>query len=132
MLAKKTYNCLTCGIECKSSYQKANKYCSVACQKEYQTQERIKQWLEEGKDWNLAVPKWVVRHLSDTNGYACSCCGISEWNGKSITLEVDHIDGQSSNNDVNNLRLICPNCHSQTDTYKNKNFGNGRSYRQKV
>lgn len=87
--------------------------------------------VRRGKDWKLAVPKWAVRHLSETNGYSCSCCGISEWNGQHITLEVDHIDGQSANNNVNNLRLLCPNCHSQTDTYKAKNKGNGRTYRKK-
>ena len=50
-------------------------------------------------------------------------------NEKKIVLEVDHIDGLHYNNTVDNLRLICPNCHSQTDTYKNKNNGNGRKYR---
>lgn len=51
----------------------------------------------------------------------CSICGINEWNGKQINLELDHIDGVRSNHNLNNLRLLCPNCHSQTDTYRSKN-----------
>ena len=51
----------------------------------------------------------------------CSECGISEWNGKSISLELDHIDGVRTNHKLENLRLLCPNCHSQTDTYRSKN-----------
>jgi len=51
----------------------------------------------------------------------CSICGIDEWNGKQINLELDHIDGVRSNHNLNNLRLLCPNCHSQTDTYRSKN-----------
>ena len=46
-----------------------------------------------------------------------------------ITLEVDHIDGDYLNNNVDNLRAICPNCHSQTKTFKNKNKGKGRKLR---
>lgn len=47
----------------------------------------------------------------------CLICGIQTWNGKSITFHLDHIDGNRKNNSRKNLRLICPNCHSQTDTY---------------
>ena len=48
-------------------------------------------------------------------------CNISEWQGKSIVLQLDHIDGDSSNHTKNNLRFLCPNCHSQTDTWCGRN-----------
>lgn len=53
----------------------------------------------------------------------CSECGLgSVWNGKPITLQLDHIDGDNLNNLVSNLRILCPNCHTQTPTYcRNKN-----------
>jgi hypothetical protein len=47
----------------------------------------------------------------------CCECGISTWNGKPLRLQVDHIDGQYWNNTRENLRFICPNCHTQTDTW---------------
>lgn len=52
--------------------------------------------------------------------YECESCGISEWNGKPIALELNHIDGNSGNHVLKNLELICPNCHSQTETYRSK------------
>lgn len=52
----------------------------------------------------------------------CAECGIPpEWNGKPLTLELDHIDGDNRNNELSNLRLLCPNCHSQTETFGGKN-----------
>lgn len=42
------------------------------------------------------------------------------WNGEKLVLQVDHIDGDNTNNIINNLRILCPNCHTQTDTYSNK------------
>ena len=53
--------------------------------------------------------------------YKCECCGISEWNGKPLTLQLHHIDGNRENNSLSNLMFLCPNCHSQTDNYGGKN-----------
>lgn len=52
----------------------------------------------------------------------CSCCGVSEWLGKRLRIEIDHIDGDPSNNVPSNLRYLCPNCHSQTETFAGKNI----------
>ena len=50
--------------------------------------------------------------------YLCVVCGQKpEWQGKRLILQIDHIDGNSSNNSDKNLRFLCPNCHSQTTTF---------------
>lgn len=51
----------------------------------------------------------------------CKICGITEWQGKSLSLELDHINGDSQDNSLCNLRILCPNCHSQTETSSGKN-----------
>jgi len=51
---------------------------------------------------------------------ACQSCGISEWKGNEIVLELHHKDGNGENDDLENLTLLCPNCHSQTDNYRNR------------
>lgn len=53
--------------------------------------------------------------------YQCQICGISSWQGKELTLRLDHINGENHNNELSNLRWICPNCDSQLDTYCGKN-----------
>lgn len=50
----------------------------------------------------------------------CECCGVSRWMNKDIACELDHIDGNSNNHVLNNLRILCPNCHSQTSTFRSK------------
>ena len=52
--------------------------------------------------------------------YKCSLCGISTWMGNTLSLQIDHKNGKHSDNRLENLRLLCPNCHSQTDTYAGK------------
>jgi hypothetical protein len=51
----------------------------------------------------------------------CETCGCTSWQGKQINLELHHADGNRQNHMLNNLKLLCPNCHSQTDTYRAKN-----------
>lgn len=53
--------------------------------------------------------------------YKCEKCGRTEWEGKEIPLELHHIDGNKYNNELNNLQLLCPNCHAQTEHYRGKN-----------
>lgn len=124
-----TYNCKNCGKENKIKHSTTNTYCDNNCQIEYQNKNRVTQWLEEGKDWGLQIPNWAKKWIANRDGYKCSICNISSWNNNYLTLECDHIDGNPKNNKPNNLRLLCPNCHSQTESYKGKNYGKGRDTR---
>lgn len=54
------------------------------------------------------------------NSAYCEQCGITNWNGKTIIFQLHHIDGNYKNNNLENLILLCPNCHSQTENYANK------------
>lgn len=58
--------------------------------------------------------------------YKCLHCGITEWNGVEITLELDHINGNNRDNRLENLRFLCPNCHSLTETFRGRNINSGR------
>lgn len=50
----------------------------------------------------------------------CDICGITDWNGKPLSMRLDHLDGNSHNHKLENLRMICPNCDAQTETYCGK------------
>ena len=61
------------------------------------------------------------RRVLEEQEHKCNHCGISEWNGNAIVLELEHKDGNTTNNDRSNLECICPNCHSQTKTWRGRN-----------
>ena len=53
--------------------------------------------------------------------HKCECCGLTEWLGNPIPLELHHKDGNRYNNVIENYELVCPNCHALTDSYRGKN-----------
>jgi hypothetical protein len=118
------YKCLQCSKEIIKTRNTTGKYCSNTCQKNYESKQKLEAWLNDNGKIGKTVAK---RYLAETYGDNCSECGIKEWLDNPLVLEVDHIDGDAYNNRPNNLRLLCPNCHAQTPTYKNRNKGNGRA-----
>jgi len=130
----KTYNCIVCNTESRFRYSKLNLYCGIACQQKKQTSDLIENWLNGGTKsiWKYSIPAWAKKYLISIRGHKCEICKHETHMAKLIPLEVDHIDGNNQDNRLENLRLICPNCHAQTDTYKNKNIGKGRSNRKKL
>jgi hypothetical protein len=120
-----TYNCVECNKETEFRVSKRNIFCSVKCQQDRAYKDAI-------ANWNVKTPGKgrIKRYLAELYGNKCSVCNIETWNNKEIVFELEHIDGNSENNSIENLCLICPNCHSQTPTYKGANKGNGRHYRR--
>ena len=71
------------------------------------------------------IPRKTVRKVvlrDNLIPYTCSLCPIGpEWNGKALSLQLDHVNGINNDNRIDNLRFVCPNCHSQTPTFAGKN-----------
>ena len=82
----------------------------------------IEELLTNDRKYTYPSHKLKNRLLSEgLKEHKCECCGITEWNGKPAPIELDHINGNHHDNRLENLRILCPNCHAQTDTYRGKN-----------
>lgn len=89
------------------------------------TVSREKYSLEEVFKKNSIITQKVLRGYVERHKlipYECETCGCNgKWQNGIISLELDHIDGDNTNNELSNLRYLCPNCHALTETYRGKN-----------
>ena len=104
-------------------------FCSNECIAEYRHETAYKDFLENSEKYCRGnyTPKSFKREFLAEQGGVCAICGCKpEHNGKPLVFILDHIDGDASNNKRENLRMICPNCDSQLDTFKSKNKNSTR------
>jgi hypothetical protein len=119
---KSKKQCILCKNEFCGS-KKNRKFCSKKCHYEYKVK-KIETSGSFSSNWNNN--KSIRQYLIKKHGNYCFICKQSgdNWNGKTLTLIVDHIDGKADNWLVLNIRLVCPNCDSQLPTFKGRNIGN--------
>lgn len=129
---KNSHNCPICGKNIPSS----QKYCSASCQQKHYNDLYVERWKngeEDGIIGEYGISKHIRTYLFNKNNCKCEICGWGEKNKytNKIPLEIHHKDGNYKNNSEENLQLLCPNCHSLTETFKSHNK-TGRKKRKKM
>jgi RNA polymerase subunit RPABC4/transcription elongation factor Spt4 len=135
--------------KCNTEHEKAGLYCSRSCANSREWSKEINEsrsaklagrtavrsnpeqwkknmkqaWLEKynSTPFDELGSENRKRRVLEDQEHKCNHCGISEWNGKPIVLEYEHKDGNNQNNSRDNVECICPNCHSQTETWRGRN-----------
>lgn len=128
---KKT-NCLHCGTEFTVGKNTYGKYCNNQCQADHRYTTFIAEWKRGLTSGVVGKTKLISRHirryLLEKNNNACSICGWNELHpvDNAPLVEIDHVDGDASNNAEENLRVLCPNCHAKTPTFRARNKSGSR------
>lgn len=123
--------CLVCGKNL--TRDNVTGYC-LEHYREHLRQEKLNSWLDTGKTGYTVdtTIRGVIRdYIFDRQNGKCAICGIPAiWNNQDLHFVLDHIDGDASNSSPDNLRLVCPNCDSQLDTFKSRNKDSARNARK--
>ena len=128
--------CKNCGNVFYPKTKEA-RFCSPKCSGEFAGKPIIEAWLageisgnKQGV-YNDVLRNPIRNYILKQANYTCSCCGLNEWNGKPIPLQVHHKDGDAHNNKPENIEVVCWNCHAQTETFGSKNKKSTRKSRYK-
>ena len=124
---KRKNQTVKCCKHCGKSDIKST-YCSQLC-KSKESHTKTMNEIESGR-YPFKRNKPYKEYLISKHGHKCQICSFTDWGGKPILLILDHIDGNSDNFNLENLRIICSNCDTLTSTYKGKNKGRGRFSRK--
>ena len=140
---KKAVECPSCKRVLKNiyAYSSHKKYCGKTPEERKALSSHLKPWqgwskgkvvrrveevLKEKSQFSTGSAKDLIIKM-ELKEWKCECCGIVDWNGKHITLELDHINGDNRDHRLENVRLLCPNCHAQTANWRGrKNNTNGK------
>ena len=118
--------CEECGKDYKS-HHKNQKFCSRECSTNNRQKIYLNNWLSGTSIFNAnsGIPSYIRKFLYEKVNFKCEECGFEGYNkatGNSI-LQIHHIDGDSGNNNIKNLKVLCPNCHAMTENYMALNKG---------
>lgn len=128
---KKVKTCERCDSEFNHNLQ--NKFCSLECANKHPGEKLVLLWLSgktNGAQANGDIRLPIRRYLIESRDSQCERCGWGEKNPVSglVPLTIHHVDGDACNHSIDNLEVLCPNCHSLTNTYGalNKNSTRNR------
>jgi hypothetical protein len=110
--------CLKCGLQTNNK-----KYCGTECKYSHQRVLRKEIITINAKLVDSKKDKW---YLIETRGHRCEQCGLEKWLSSPVPLVLDHIDGNSDDDSLINVRLLCHNCNALTPTFCGRNKGKGR------
>ncbi len=123
---KKFFSSLSDVERIKFAHSKIEKQDFIQTQNNATNVKRLQAWNKPYEDMSIGSLRKRLLHESN---YKCNICNQgTEYNGKYLTLELDHIDGDNKNNTRENLRILCPNCHSQTPTFRARNIKSNKIF----
>ena len=131
-VSKDIQSCIYCGKEI--GYGSNRKFCSNQCQQEYYYERNIELWLKSPESFkNESRYNFIRRYLYSQYNGSCQKCGWSQINPYTgnVPLHVHHVDGDCTNNRIENLELLCPNCHSLTENFGSLNKDRSKRYKLK-
>lgn len=133
MPRKPRRSCRNCGKECS---RPEKFYCNNTCHQRHLHEQWVLRWKageENGRSGKQSISAHIRKYLHEKHDSQCEQCGWGQTHPMTglVPLTIDHTDGDWTNNQESNLKLLCPNCHSLTPTYGSLNRGRGRGSNRK-